>query len=377
MLTAERTGSELALLNFIRHAAGKGWQMAVACETAGELFRHMPAGVETFTWGHGTLGLRRRAYESVLRSALKTDDVLSVAAIQKKFRPEAWYVNTCLQPQIVRQAQRSGIPCVLHTHELERMLVHVKAEDAKAMAEYPALVISGSAIAADTFRTLGRTAAMEVCYENIDSRTIKYSEARAQEIRRSLNVGPGTFIWAMSGTLDPNKNPVRFVEIASQMLRDNLDVHFIWLGGGQSGYGLYAREKAEALGVGGKVTWLGERAGEDYYNHLLAADGLMLTSYQESFSIVSVEAAYLGKPVVSFDCGGVKEIVGTGMGVVIDSWNNSDLIAALARVMRGEINFSPQRARERVKEFDIDVQGPRWEELVRKHLAGKGATVLA
>jgi hypothetical protein len=54
MLTAARTGSEMALHNFIRHAAGRGWEMGVACEVEGELLRRMPPGVPTFTYGHGT-----------------------------------------------------------------------------------------------------------------------------------------------------------------------------------------------------------------------------------------------------------------------------------------------------------------------------------
>jgi glycosyltransferase involved in cell wall biosynthesis len=240
------------------------------------------------------------------------------------------------------------------------------------MVDYPALVVAGSAAARDVFQMLGRKTDIEVCYENIDRRTVKWNEGRPHEIRRGLNVGENTFVWAMSGTLDPNKNPVRFVEIAADMLRQGLDAHFIWLGAGFSGYGRYAREKAEALGVGDKVTWLGERAGDDYYDHLKAADGLVLTSFKESFSIVSVEAAYLGKPVVSFDCGGIREIVGPEMGVIVESWNNSDIIAAMVGVMRGEVGFDPAVARDRVKEFDIEVQGPRWERVVSEHLARAG-----
>lgn len=374
MLTAGRTGSEVALHNYIWHAAGRGWEMGVACEAEGELFRRMPPGVPTFTYGHGTLGAARRVYEGVRRTVSKGEDILSVAAIHRRFKPDAWYVNTCIQPQLVAQAKRNGIPCVLHTHEMEQMLGRVSEADARLMVESPALVVAGSEAARGVFRTLGRRSAIEVCYENIDPRKITWSEGRSREIRRSLNVGEETFVWAMSGTLDPNKNPVRFAELAAAMLRAGLDVHFIWLGAGRSGYGLYAERRAEELGVAGKVSWLGEHDA-DYYDHLNAADGLVLTSFRESFSIVSVEAAYLGKPVVAFDCGGVREIVREGMGAVVDSWNNSDLMAAMVAVMRGEIGFDASAARERVREFDIGVQGPRWERVVSEHLApaGRGA----
>jgi hypothetical protein len=54
---------------------------------------------------------------------------------------------------------------------------------------------------------------------------------------------------------------------------------------------------------------------------------------------------------------------------LIDSWNNSDLIAATAAVMRGETPFDPQAARRRALEFDIAAQGERWVRVMREHLS--------
>lgn len=368
MNTGGLTGSEVALHNFIWHAALSGWEMAVACEFDGELLGRMPPGVQTFVYGYRTPSLGRRLYSRARRALPGAGEVTPVEAIHRQFRPDAWYVNTCSRAELVRQAERIGVPCVMHTHELAQVLWNVPEPDVRLMVEYPALVVACSENARAVFRTLGRESNIEVCYENINPSKIVWDEGRAREIRRGLGVGEKTFVWAMSGTLDPNKNPLRFVEIAAEMLRAGLDVHFVWIGGSPNGYSLHARRRAEELGVAGKVSWVGQRSS-DYYDHLGAADGLVLTSYNESFSIVTVEAAYLGKPVVSFNCGGVREIVREGMGSVIDSWNNSDLIAAMAAVMRGETPFDPQAARRRALEFDIAAQGERWVRVVREHLS--------
>lgn len=368
MNTAGLTGSEVALHNFIWHAARSGWEMAVACEFDGELLGRMPPGVQTFTYGYRAQSLGRRLYKRARRMVSRAGNVTPVESIHKQFRPDVWYINTCSQAHLVRQAERNGIPCILHTHELAQMLWHVSESDARLMAEYPALVIACSENARKVFSVLGRESDIEVCYENIDSRKVVWSEERAREIRRELGVGEKTFVWAMSGSLDTNKNPLRFVEIAAEALKAGLDAHFVWIGGSPSGYSLYARQRAEELGVAHKVAWVGQRS-TDYYDYLYAADGLLLTSYNESFSIVTVEAAYLGKPVVSFNCGGVREILREGMGAVVDSWNNSDLIAAMAAVMRGETPFDPRAARRRAMEFDITVQGERWERIVRARLS--------
>ena len=286
--------------------------------------------------------------------------------VHNKFKPDIWYVNTIIQPDVLRQAKKMNFPCVVHTHELEQMLVKHTGDELQTLVRYPQLVIACSQTARDVFQVMGRTENIEVCYGTIVPSNIKWSEERSREIRKNLNISDDTFVWAMAGSLDPNKNPVRFVEIASEMLTNNLDVHFMWLGRAVGAYGHYAREKAQALGVAAKVSFLEEKT-DDYYDHLNAADGLLLTSYKESFSIAAVEAAYLGKPVAAFNCGGVKEIIREGMGTVIDSWNSSDLIRAMVSIMNGETRFDPHVARERVKEFHIEVQGARWEEIMHRY----------
>lgn len=366
MPLASRTGSEVALYNLICHAAGEGWDVGVACRTKGELLDELPPSVPVFV--HETSGTLRRGYAGLSRRLLGDADGFPTL-VHAKFKPDIWYVNTVLQPWIVRQAETRGIPCVLHTHELEQMLSHNSESETISLATSPRLVIASSEAAREVFRTLGRRQRIEVCYATIDPAEMKYDATHSRTLRRSLEISDDTFVWAMAGGLEPNKNPARFVEIAGEMLRQRLDVHFIWIGGGENGYGVYVKNKTRELGIAGKVSFLGPRRG-DYYEWLNAADGLVITSFKESFSLVAVEAAHFGKPIVSFDCGGVKEIIRDGMGVVIDSWNNADLTGAMAALMRGDIFFDPSLSTERVKEFNISVQGPRWINFMREHFAG-------
>ena len=246
------------------------------------------------------------------------------------------------------------------------MLLFCSEDDVKELLSIPALVIAGSRSAREVMLTLGRSRNVEVCYGTIDPTRIKLNPERTKSIRESLGLSDKTYVWTMAGTLDPNKNPVRFVHIAAEMLKENWDVHFMWLGGHETGYSFYARELAARLGVAEKVSWVGARS-EDYYDYLNATDGFLLTSSKESFSIVSVEAAFLGKPIVAFDCGGIREIVLEGMGVVVDSWNHSDLIRQMLSIMKQEILFDPRISREKIRDFFIDTQGEHWLSVIQKH----------
>ncbi|HYN85818.1 MAG TPA: glycosyltransferase [Pyrinomonadaceae bacterium] len=370
MPLAIRTGSEVALFNLITYAARSGrWQLGVVCPQEGELLRELPEQVRVFVYKRW--GALRKVYAGARRRLGGGGENQFFAAAHAEFRPDLWYVNTVVQTEVLRQAERRGVACVLHTHELEQMLDRLPERDADLLVRAPRLVVACSETARKVFRVLGREDAIEVVYETIDPARIKWSEEASREVRRGLKIGDETFVWAMTGTLDPNKNPARFAEVAAELTRGGADVHFLWVGRGGSAYATFARERARALGVADRVSFVGERTG-DYYDYLNAADGLCITSYKESFSIVAAEAAHLGKPVVSFDCGGVAEIVREGMGEIVRSWNNSDLTAALARVMRGEAGFDARVGRERVREFYVETQGARWERLVSQYFE-KGA----
>jgi glycosyltransferase involved in cell wall biosynthesis len=278
-------------------------------------------------------------------------------------------VNTIIQPDCVWEAKQKGIQCVLHCHELEHMFMQVSEQSAATLVSYPQLILATSNTSREVLKSLGRNRDIEVCYPSINPERIKPDCNKVKELRRQIGIGEQTFVWAMAGTLDPNKNPARFVSIALELLRDGHDVHFIWLGGSDSGYTLYVKQITQESGFAGKISFLGARS-DDYYDWLNVANAVVITSFKESFSLVAIEAAHLGKPVVAFDNGGIREIMREGMGVVIDSWNDADLIQAMVRLMNGEIRFDREVAQSRAREFSIEVQGQRWLQLLTKYFGG-------
>ena len=361
-----RTGSEMMLYNLIRNANRGEFRMAVAAAAEGELLSRLPPDVPRSVYNRAdATGLLRRAGRRAAR-ALSGRAEEWLAGFAREYEGYVWYINSLVQPYVLRQARRFGVECVVHSHEMEHMLWEMEEEDARNLVEYPRLVVACSDASADVLRQLGRRGALEVCRETVALQDVVSSAEGARAVRRRLNVDDGTFLWAMSGSIDPNKNPIAFMDAAREMARRGRDAHFMWLGGGGRGYRPYVEGRSELLGLGGRVSWVGARR-DDYYDHLNAADGFVLTSLRDSFPLVMIEAAALGKPIVSFNSGGVREFVRPGMGVVIDSWNTSDLCDALAAVMNGETPFDPAVARARAAEFDVRPQASRWEEIMRAH----------
>jgi L-malate glycosyltransferase len=364
----DRTGAEFALFRLICNADRKTTEMAVACGARGELLKNFPHDISVFHYWHalsfanlafnnGSPGLwfAQTAFNGILR------------LIHARARPDAWYINTTVQPGVVALARELRVPCILHTHELAFASPLLRPKDIENMVTYPKLIIAASTCAADAMRILGRRDNIEVCGGPIDIGGITSNAHKSEEIRQGLKIPFSAFVWAMSGTRDHNKNPAGFVRIASELLKQEPNTHFLWIGGTDTGDSLYAQALAKKLKIDEKVSWVSERI-EDYFDYLNVADGFVLTSFRESLSMVTLEAAALGKPFVSFNSGGPKEIFRAGMGVVVDSWNVRDLISAMLQVMRGEIYLDAKISRARASEFDVTVIVRRWEQIIRQYV---------
>jgi UDP-glucose:(heptosyl)LPS alpha-1,3-glucosyltransferase len=91
------------------------------------------------------------------------------------------------------------------------------------------------------------------------------------------------------------------------------------------------RQRAERLGVGARIVWLGPRA--DVERWYAAADVLVLPTRYEPFGNVHLEALASGVPVVSSVHAGGSEIVQSGInGVVIDPEQGDALAGAVERL---------------------------------------------
>jgi glycosyltransferase involved in cell wall biosynthesis len=100
------------------------------------------------------------------------------------------------------------------------------------------------------------------------------------------------------------------------------------------------------------------------YDYFDLADAFLLPSHEETFGMVNVEAAYLGKPIITFNSGGVVDIMREGMGKVVNSWNVEDLVMAMTDLMDGKIPFSSEILKQRAEDFEAKTMYFKWQELI-------------
>jgi glycosyltransferase involved in cell wall biosynthesis len=151
-------------------------------------------------------------------------------------------------------------------------------------------------------------------------------EARAR-VREELGLLSSARVVLGCGTLELRKGADLFVQAARQMLSAGLDdAWFIWLGAARDAE--LATWAAHDAGVGmreARVRFVGPRA--NVFPYFLGADLFLLTSREEPFPLVNLEALASGLPVVAFEgAGGAVEVL-EGAGAVVPYLD----VAAMAR----------------------------------------------
>lgn len=350
----KRTGSELVLFNLLKRLAPR-FEARLVTKYKGVLSSSLPASIATdWLYREAAGGLYRRVLNGLSRRLMERRKLA-------KYRDSAWYVNTVSLPGIIAYASAQGIRTILHLHELEQRFALLTEEDLQRTVHYPELIIANSQTSRKVLQAFGRTERIEVCYPVLEVNSIVKDPKAYTDFRKKLNIPSSSFLWVMCGTLDENKNPFLFIAIAAEICKTSPDTRFMWIGSApQPAYASACIARAKQLGVSHRITWMLD-AGEDYYNYFNCADGFVLTSRKESFSLVTAEALLLELPVVAQNCGGVTEVLEGGLGKVVEETDDPVRMAEeMKKYMSGEYTTDPERGKQCMQRFDAAAGAERW-----------------
>ena len=172
--------------------------------------------------------------------------------------------------------------------------------------------------------------------------------------RRELALDANAHVAAFVGRLTAIKQPDLFVEGADRIARVDEGARFLIAGGGELDASL--RAAVAQRGLSDRVRFLGwQRHLETVY---AASDLIAVTSRNEGTPVALIESMAAGVPGVSFDVGGVSDVItSSDLGALVADGDVDALVAAMRRLFDDERRRQEIGARARASvlaRFGID-----------------------
>lgn len=293
------------------------------------------------------------------------------------------YLNSVASLRLLHHLPRDRT-VITHVHELQSAFQwSLRREDPPLLrSRVDHFVAAADCVAANLVDRHG-IAATDITrvYEFIDPAQVLAPPVHDRStLRAELGIGEDDLVVGGSGFADWRKGIDLFVEVARQVRASGReDVHFVWVGdrpGGDHGRDLDL--DIDAGRVADRVHLVGLRDRPfDWYR---CFDVLALTSREDPYPLVGLEASLLEFPMVCFDAGGMTELVarstdeGRGeSGVVVDYLDVESMTTAVVALLDDPDRRHAMGGRARAtveRDHDVEVAGPQILEVIDRATAG-------
>jgi glycosyltransferase involved in cell wall biosynthesis len=164
------------------------------------------------------------------------------------------------------------------------------------------------------------------------------------------------FIVGGCGLQDWRKGPDLFLQVANQLYRESPDIHvkFVWLGA-ESGMTDALLYELELLQLKDKVVFAG--GTKDTSEWFSRFDIFLLTSREDPFPLVVLEAAAAAKPVICFDgIGDITRLVETIAENVVGYLETGEIVKRILNYVRMDEQRMQDgnRMKQEISKYDVD-----------------------
>ena len=373
----ERNGATTSLLHFLRWFKANGRRpFSILVARDGELTSEYAKLADTWPadrshWCPG--GTRARVLRSLgLGEWAQSGERADLRKFARRCSPGLIYVNsgTSEGARLVELLELR-IPVLMHVHALE-VFLHKEAGSSlpQVLSQAKQFIACSGAVRENLIHRHRITPnRIETVHESIPVSEVRSMRTRA-EILQELQLPDDALLVAASGRLYAGKGADLFVQLARTVCQQCSNAYFVWIGPPEEA--AWFEHDVRLLGLEQKVRLTGTvRRSADY---LAAAEVFVLTSREDSFPLVCLEAAALRKPIVCFgDAGGMPEFVEEDCGFVVpylDVAAMSHRVTWLLGSPECRLKMGEAARRKVIERHDVSIAAPRIMDIIERTAVG-------
>jgi glycosyltransferase involved in cell wall biosynthesis len=289
------------------------------------------------------LGLKVEVMPELVRPVRPLADRKAYTLLRRAIRrlePEVFHTHSSKAGIIGRAAAwRERVPAVVHTvhgpsfgpfETPLRNLLFLNAERWAARRCHAMVSVCDAMTEQYLAAGVGRPGQYQTVYSGMDVESFLNPPRSREEVRRELGLAPTDLAFGTVARLFENKGHDDILAIAPGVLAANPDVRFVFVGDGIYRDRLIAA--TEQMGLRGAFRFVGLVPPGRIPELLAAMDAVVHPSLREGLARVLPQALLVGRPVVSYDVDGAREVVLPETGILLRPRDLEGLSAAILRL---------------------------------------------
>jgi len=313
----------------------------------GDLLKEIPSNIPVYIHPDDYVW-KNRANRILKKIHLPDISEKQFKKIIKKYEIDYVFINTIVAQSIIPLLKKFKIPFILLSHDLIPMYEIISDKDFDFLFNNANGIICYSQLVYNSLKSIGLNN-VKMFHGAVNINQIKTSIEIENKIR------PKNFskIFVMSGYRYFRKGYHLILEISSFLKQYNAAI--VWIGESHyCGLNEYVYRYIKYNNIDNIILpgFISNKSIE-YYSWLNACDAFLLTSMSDSYPLVMLEAAYLQKPIIAFDSGGVTEFVKEGMGKIVPYYCVNAYLDAIKDFIEGKIPVDKELLRKEAEKHNI------------------------
>jgi glycosyltransferase involved in cell wall biosynthesis len=374
---ATRTGAPIELLHFLRWFKRNSERpFSVLLGRGGELVADFEELADTWSidrscWRRDALRTRL-LFKAGLGAFARLAEATDVQRFAARCPPAMVYTNSIASARAIEMLA-PRVPIVTHVHELEfPFRTQLESALSRLLAETHQFIACSNAVRENLVRNHAVPAAqIETIHESIPVADIRAERTREQ-VLRELRIPDDALFIIGAGTASWRKGTDLFIQLARAVCRQRSHAYFAWIGDSWPSDLAQLDHDVRLAGLTEKVRFTG--AVLKPADYLAAADVFVLTSREDPYPLVCLEAAAVEKPIVCFaGAGGMPEFVEEDCGFVVpylDIMAMADRVVRLLDSLECRVTMGAAARRKVTRRHDISQAAPRIMEIIERAITG-------
>ncbi|MDG3004311.1 glycosyltransferase family 4 protein [Paludisphaera mucosa] len=288
-------------------------------------------------------GLKVELTPNLIRAVRPATDWKAYRELRRSFRrlrPDVVHTHSSKAGIVGRAAAwKEGVPAVVHTiHGLpfgpfestRRNALYIALERWAARRCHAIVSVCDAMTQQALAAGVGRPEQFSTVYSGMDADAFLHPRRSREDVRRELGLAPEHVAFATVARLFELKGHDDIIAVAPAILRADPNVRFVWIGDGILRDRLVA--ELEAKGIRDAFILTGLVAPDRIPELLAGVDAVIHPSLREGLARVLPQSLLVGRPAVSYDVDGAREVVTPETGVLLRPRDLDGLADAVLRL---------------------------------------------